>query len=57
MNVNDNLSNTLCEAELKPDHDLAVLVLALVQEVLRLEVPVHHALAVHVGDGVEHLGC
>ena len=51
------LSNTFCEAELKPDHDLAVLVLALVQEVLRLEVPVHHALAVHVGHGVEHLGC
>ena len=42
---------------IEPDHDLAVLVLALVQEVLRLEVPVHHALAVHVGDGVEHLRC
>ncbi len=37
------------------DHDLRVRVLVLVQQVLRLQVAVHHALAVHVRDGVQDL--
>ncbi len=44
----------LGEAEVA-DHDLAVLVLALVEQVLRLEVPVDDALAVHVRHGVQDL--
>ncbi len=37
------------------DHDLRVRVLVLVQQVLRLQVAVNHALAVHVRDGVQDL--
>ena len=44
----------LGEAEVA-DHDLAVLVLVLVQEVLWLKVAVDDAHAVHVGNRVQHL--
>ena len=37
------------------DHDLGVFVGAVVEQVLGLQVPVHHAHRVHVTDRIEHL--